>query len=281
MVELFTIGKVSKECYIPIRTLRYYDEIGLLKPEKVSSENNYRYYTREQIQKIPLIKYYKELGFKLEDIKALLSHQQLHSLDDYFKKEIREVESEMRRLKQRHFAMSQWRLLLKQGQSASCETDYDKLNIHCMTMPTYQTVSFRYSCETIINKDIESYFSNAFVEYCHAHNYYTYGPFMLYFENIQQRIDNNVLTVQCHSTVIDMEDTESTAVIGGFPVLSVVYKGSYDKLPKIYENMRRWAENQQIRLQNQSFERYIIDHWSTTDSKEYVTEIIIPIVQEG
>lgn len=40
--EFYQIGEVSKICNIPIKTLRYYDEIGLLIPRKIDPDSNYR-----------------------------------------------------------------------------------------------------------------------------------------------------------------------------------------------------------------------------------------------
>ena len=41
--QLYSIGQVSKLCNISQKTLRYYDKIGLIKPDKVDDSNNYRY----------------------------------------------------------------------------------------------------------------------------------------------------------------------------------------------------------------------------------------------
>ncbi|AZV42873.1 hypothetical protein BAOM_2264 [Peribacillus asahii] len=48
MKEYFTIGEVSKLFKVKIATLRYYDEIGLLRPEFIDEKNNYRYYSTQQ-----------------------------------------------------------------------------------------------------------------------------------------------------------------------------------------------------------------------------------------
>ena len=51
-INMFRIGDFSKLSKTSIKTLRYYDEIGLLRPEYVDSENGYRFYTTEQLLKI-------------------------------------------------------------------------------------------------------------------------------------------------------------------------------------------------------------------------------------
>jgi len=68
----YSINKLSKISGVSARTLRYYDEIALLKPARVAS-SGYRIYGQEQVDVLQQILFYKELGFSLEDIKKLLS----------------------------------------------------------------------------------------------------------------------------------------------------------------------------------------------------------------
>lgn len=65
----YKIGEFSKLVNVPIKTLRYYDEIDLFKPKEVDIFSNYRYYLDTQINDILLIKELKEAGFLLEEIK--------------------------------------------------------------------------------------------------------------------------------------------------------------------------------------------------------------------
>lgn len=71
----FSIGDLSRLFNISIKTLRYYDEIGLLKPAKVAESSNYRYYTVEQFILVDLIKNSKLMGMPLADIKELVSSE--------------------------------------------------------------------------------------------------------------------------------------------------------------------------------------------------------------
>ena len=71
--KLYTIGDISEICGVPIKTLRYYDEINLLVPEKRDSETNYRYYTEKQMLVLHNIRKFKSYGFSLDEIHTLLS----------------------------------------------------------------------------------------------------------------------------------------------------------------------------------------------------------------
>ena len=52
---MLSIGEFSKICQVSAKTLRYYDEIGLLRPEEINPENGYRYYRVEQLERMLFI----------------------------------------------------------------------------------------------------------------------------------------------------------------------------------------------------------------------------------
>ncbi|MBL0385198.1 MerR family transcriptional regulator [Tumebacillus sp. ITR2] len=68
---LYQTGELAKKASISIRTLRYYDQTGLLSPSQ-HSESGYRLYTEEDLHRLQYILALKYLGFSLEEIKACL-----------------------------------------------------------------------------------------------------------------------------------------------------------------------------------------------------------------
>ena len=64
------INEVVKITGVSARTLQYYDEIGLLIPQKL--DNGYRDYSEENLEKLQKILFYRFLKFKLNDIRELL-----------------------------------------------------------------------------------------------------------------------------------------------------------------------------------------------------------------
>lgn len=65
---LLSIGELVKICKVSHKTLRYYDQLGLLKPALVNQNNNYRFYKKSQVTRLTAIKQLQELGISLEDI---------------------------------------------------------------------------------------------------------------------------------------------------------------------------------------------------------------------
>lgn len=69
MAEFYKIGEVSKMCNISIKTLRYYEEFGLITPVSVDRYTGYRHYNSKNVETIYKIQFLKDLGFSLKEIK--------------------------------------------------------------------------------------------------------------------------------------------------------------------------------------------------------------------
>lgn len=67
----YTVQKLSKLAGVSTRTLRYYDEIGILKPARINS-SGYRIYGPKEVDTLQQILFYKELGVNLESIKEII-----------------------------------------------------------------------------------------------------------------------------------------------------------------------------------------------------------------
>lgn len=79
-----TIIQVAKLTGISTRTLQYYDEIGLLKPSDFTS-SDYRLYNDDALQKLQQILFFKELDFKLKEIKEILENPEFDKMEAYKK----------------------------------------------------------------------------------------------------------------------------------------------------------------------------------------------------
>lgn len=72
---MFKIGEFSKIALISVSQLRYYDEVGLLKPAKIDEWTGYRYYSAQQLPDLNRILALKELGLSLEQIRRMLGDE--------------------------------------------------------------------------------------------------------------------------------------------------------------------------------------------------------------
>lgn len=76
----YTVKTLAKLSGISIRTLRFYDTIGLLKPAYYG-DNQYRYYEEDQILMLQQILFYRELNFSLDDIQKMINSDNFNKID--------------------------------------------------------------------------------------------------------------------------------------------------------------------------------------------------------
>lgn len=67
------IKDFAEQIGVSVRTLHYYDEIGLLKPSDVDAQNGYRFYDEKSLERMQEILFYRELDFSLKTIMQILS----------------------------------------------------------------------------------------------------------------------------------------------------------------------------------------------------------------
>ncbi|SIR53204.1 DNA-binding transcriptional regulator, MerR family [Bacillus cereus] len=100
-MDKYSIGEISKETNVTTRTLRYYEEIGLLRPSYVA-DSGYRYYSKDDVITLQQITTFKKLGFKLSEIKEVLKEEKGISEEDRWKhaiqNEIQTIQGEVKRL---------------------------------------------------------------------------------------------------------------------------------------------------------------------------------------
>lgn len=90
---MYTIGQFALILKISTRTLRHYDDIGILKPQYIKEDTGYRYYDKEQLVMAKNIVKLKENGLSLEEIKEILIENKnyreiLEKRLDYIKNDI-------------------------------------------------------------------------------------------------------------------------------------------------------------------------------------------------
>lgn len=77
---VYTVKQLAKVAGVTVRTLHYYDEIGLLKPSFIK-ENGYRYYEEKELVKLQQILFFRELEFPLENIVQMLKTPEYNALE--------------------------------------------------------------------------------------------------------------------------------------------------------------------------------------------------------
>ena len=108
------IGEFSQLMQVTIKTLRHYEQKGLLIPDEVDEWTGYRYYSIEQMQKLQAIRDLQRLGFSLDEIKDLCDSYSCTPTIDQLTEKIEETEAQLRQLIARRDRLIDWRNARKQ-----------------------------------------------------------------------------------------------------------------------------------------------------------------------
>ncbi|GMK39906.1 hypothetical protein PCCS19_29610 [Paenibacillus sp. CCS19] len=97
MDGLIGIGQLSADMGISIRTIRYYEELDMIKPAR-TTDANYRYYGAAEREKLGIIVVLKQIGFSLHDIKTVLADNRRETMMQMMGELQRKTDQEMARI---------------------------------------------------------------------------------------------------------------------------------------------------------------------------------------
>lgn len=273
---LFPIGKTAEICGVSPRTLRFYEEHGLIVPDRVDEESRYRYYSYDTMRRIQTIRYLLDEGFPLSTIQEMLSRDDLDARKEHFLDQITETESQVRYHKQRLASLRAWRGLLIEG---SYVLEHWDTSIHTRFIEEQQYFHFRHqpaSDEERTEAFLETrYFTESKKD---GHTMIDMGgAFNVYYESLEDRMEGTSRNITLLQTVYpDGESVEKTITFGGFLAIACYHIGSTATIRDTYGKMLSWASDHGFTLRGSALERQVLDIYSVGSEDRYVTEILLP-----
>lgn len=273
--EFYQIGEVSKICNIPIKTLRYYDEIELLIPRKIDPESNYRYYSNDQLVLVLVIKHFKEAGFSLKEIKVLLGRENLEYNTKRINEKCIEIDNKINDLKR---LKEKLQFCIKESKKEKSEEKEFKIEIK--EIPTSYVAYLRSKGPCTIDEFT--------VRYC---------KLISLVEKNNFHIIRNAMAIYYNNCIIDVEEREKVDYyievcigvseereiyglvrrFGGFKAVTAVHYGSYDNMIEAYRKMNKYIYENGYEICGEPIDNYLVDIINTADEENYVTELIIPV----
>lgn len=273
----YSISDASKLCNVTTKALRHYDKIGLVKPKRVIS-NNYRYYTDETLCLIPIIKYYKQMGFTLDEINQLLSCNECNIdkiMQEAFKNKMTEIFEEQKGLKVKYNSVHDWYNLILEAKSVQ-ETQNTDVSVQFFSGDDYLYLNQDF------NEDIRSSIINIeFTDYVEKTKTNIVGPVILKFNSHQARIMGKIKETCILQKTATPCSPEKTMFIGAQSMVRCYHIGNSNNITDTYHKIKIWSEKNNYSLKNECYERYVIDYWTTDDCNKHVTEILIPATRSA
>ena len=277
---MFRIGDFSRLARVTIRTLHHYDEAGLLQPAHVDEHTGYRYYTAAQLETLQRILLLKDLGFALDEIRALLEAP-LQAPEFIRKLELRRGELE------RSIAADQSRL-----RRLEALRDTVSANVAPVTLretPAIEVHSIR-SRVPSLGEPVQSMFEAAETAVARARARADASPFMIFHDLEYREHDVDVevcIPLRSSGSQIGKRTVPAQASVG-----CVTYHGSYDQTPALYRAMLHWMERSGLLIDGPLREVYhrfgadqvgyrLPEHVLASTAAEYVTELQAPVAPRG
>jgi DNA-binding transcriptional MerR regulator/trans-aconitate methyltransferase len=182
--SIYTTGEFAKRANVSVRTIRYYDETGLLKPA-IIKDSGYRFYTDSDFAKLQKIIVLKRLGFSLDEISSISRNARNSGfVKESFDLQLKLIQDKISELKQIEQAI----LEVSQTVSNKPETDWNKIIslIHLTSME--ETLEKQYKNSKNINARIE-------LHQRFSHN--TQGWFRWIYNNLNIHDNMNILETGC------------------------------------------------------------------------------------
>ncbi|MBN1856577.1 MAG: MerR family transcriptional regulator [Dehalococcoidia bacterium] len=270
---MLKIGEFSRLSQVPVSTLRYYDEIGLLKPVQVDDFTGYRYYTAEQFPKLSRITVLKDLGLSLTEIVQLTSNGTSTAVlrDALNRKQaesMRAIEIEKGRLQR----LEAWLENLASGTTMEeyevtiKKTDPQQLVCLRRVMPSYHSEGelWRELCTYLGTLKGVQYAGPA-MNICHDSEYR------------EKDVDIEV-ALPVAVAVPESGDIKVRTLDGEEQVASVLHKGPFDSIIRAYQFIVGWIERNNYRMAGPDRVLYL-NNPEEVAPDEIVEELQIPIAR--
>lgn len=269
--RLYSIGEVGKLCNVSKKTLRFYDKIDVISPDYISEENNYRYYSKDTVLFVPVIKYYKQMGFKLEEMKTLLDNDQFDTHAERLRDKIDELKREREAIAIAYTSVNDWYNLIREAKGV-IETNAIQVSVKYIN-----TINACYMQTSFDNNYREAVINIDWTNYLEEIGHEVTGAVYLFFPHFEEKLVGKRAEAIIFQQGANDVDSNKTRDFAGKMMLSAYHIGSHETIHETYERIRAWAEQFGYRLGDASIERYVVDYWTLKRTEDFVTEILVEI----
>jgi DNA-binding transcriptional MerR regulator len=269
---MYSIGEFSKINRITPKTLRHYDRIGLLKPDRVDDWTGYRYYSAGQLPEIRRILKLKFLGFSLDEIREIVQgtaqiSQILQRQEQRLKEQLRETEIQIENVRN---------YLTQLEGGAFMNTQVMIKELPEVVVASMRTKVPGYDTYFDIVPKMGEYMQSVGAvcrvpEYC----------FTIYHDGEYRESDIDVEI--CEAVVAPCRESEKVqfkTIAGVAQAACIEHHGPYDTLRETYNYLFSWIEENGYKASDNPRESYIDGIWNRDNPNDWLTEVQLPVVRK-
>jgi DNA-binding transcriptional MerR regulator len=269
----FSIGEFSKVTGVSVKTLRFYQEKGILTPSRVDGESGYRYYDQAKVERARVIVHLRAMEFSLEEINVILKECEDES-DILAALHQKKAQIEQRMRRDRDVAACLDRIIAKEQEAQRLMEQsafaVENKSVEAMLMAGIRIKGKYSDC------------GEGFSKIARALGRHIAGKcFCLYYDGEYREDDADFEVCFPLRKEVSAEGISVRTLPGG-QILSLVHKGPYDQLGRSYARILRHAKRRKLEIQLPTREVYLKGPGMIFkgNPRSYLTEIQLPFAAQ-
>lgn len=276
--KYYSIGKVSSICDVPIKTLRYYDQIGLLVPQYRKANSGYRYYEHQQLLTLHIIRKLRILGISLKDIQQIICNCDCAAMEHCIVSRMNQISQCIEEMQEQFSIGEKLLQRLKTGifflQIKGNQNDL----IQIEKIPVSNVISTHKLQLNYQNSDVSIDRWSELIELAKKHNLKTTGSIILTYHNKPlEQFYNRDCDLESCIQVDESKPGNEFKQFGGFLAATAIHVGKNEEIVQTHVKAIRWLKQQGYLIDGPISEEYIVSPIDVSDEEEHITKIIIPI----
>lgn len=247
---MYSIGKFSNLCNVPIKTIRYYNDIGLLEPSFIDQVTGYRYYDYDKMKELNTIQVLKHCQFSLKEIEQIINGKNnRQDLEARLNKKVQELEHQQEIIAEQIQNIVQVKNSIRHTETFNSKPILSSCYIE--ERPKTQVLAIREKINIIeMDKLVQKLF-----ERIYAYQLEIDGELVAILH--QQDRNQNIADVELLFPVKGTRRGEHIKVIPEGKYACITVKGPYSELHFGYSRLQEWLTEQSLQVEGMFMEQYI------------------------
>ncbi|GAU79127.1 GyrI-like domain-containing protein [Fusibacter sp. 3D3] len=265
---MYRIGEFSKITFLSVKTLRYYNEIGLLIPAKIDEDTGYRYYDDENFQKSMVIKTLRRFNFSIQELLEVVPRiDHADDLADFLLEKHEQLETQVAMIKKDQRALIKEVNYMKAVKFMSKSYEVEQVDIAEVKV-AYLRYKGRY-------EDLGIYISQLYKAVgMHAEG----APFSLYYDEDYMEEGADIEVAVPVKKAVEKGEVK-TRTLPAIKCVKYVHVGPYEHISNSYKIITDYIKAHHLESYTPSREIYLKGPGMLMkgNPEKYETEILIPI----
>lgn len=278
--DKYSIGEVEEICNIPKKTLRYYDSIKLVVPEYRDKKNNYRYYSKDQMVTLCIIRKLRMFGFGLDEIHKIISDNKAETLEKSIEHKLLEISNEIDCLKKRYSNARDFLERLKKGVDIISCTNKDEsdTSIQIEKIPESNILFTRKIMKNYSNSEVSLERWVEIINLCNKLQLNSKGLIVVtYHSNPLEQFLLKDLDVEFGMYIESPIGSPNCRKFGGFTAATTTHIGNYSNIINTHVKTLQWINKNGYNIAGNISEEFIISPLDVNNVNQQITKVIIPI----